>query len=250
MEEAGRHGARQVTITEVDGSQATRMAEGALFLRAGQEIGVAATKTLACSLVVLTMLAIHLAARRGALSAVAHRQAVKDLAMLPRLMAGLADLDGQCKALAGQLKTRDHLLYLGRGSLYPIALEGALKMKEIAYIHAEGYAAGEMKHGVNALISERMPTIALATHGSLYEKMVSNVNEVKARGGEVIALATEGDRALLGIADHVLFLPEASELTMPVLALVPMQMLAYHTAVGLGLDPDKPRNLAKTVTVE
>ncbi|MBI4220689.1 MAG: glutamine--fructose-6-phosphate transaminase (isomerizing) [Chloroflexi bacterium] len=250
MEEALSRGARRIAVTEIEGSQATRMAEGSVFLRAGQEIGVAATKTMACSVIVLTLIALHLAARRGRMPAEAQRRAVEELARLPRLMAGLADLDPQLETLAESIKAKEHLLYLGRGPLYPIALEGALKMKEIAYIHAEGYAAGEMKHGVNALISEKMPTIAIATRGPLYEKMFSNVNEVKARGGEVIALATEGDEALSKIADHTVYLPEASELISPVLALVPMQLLAYHAAVGLGLDPDKPRNLAKTVTVE
>ncbi|MBI4306856.1 MAG: glutamine--fructose-6-phosphate transaminase (isomerizing) [Chloroflexi bacterium] len=250
MEEALGRGARRIAVTEIEGSQATRMAEGSVFLRAGQEIGVAATKTMACSVVVLTLIALHLAVRRGRLSADAQRAAVEELAKLPRLMAGLAGLDSQLERLAQSIKGRDHLLYLGRGPLYPIALEGALKMKEIAYIHAEGYAAGEMKHGVNALISRTMPTIAIATRGPLYEKMFSNINEVKARGGEVIALATEGDEAMDRVADHVVYLPDASELITPLLALVPMQLLAYHTAVGLGLDPDKPRNLAKTVTVE
>jgi len=250
MDEARRRGARQLVITEVEGSQATRVADATLFLRAGQEIGVASTKTMACSLVVLTVLALYLGRGRGVLSPEAEREAVQHLASLPRLLSSMTGLDAECAALAELLKPKEHLLYLGRGSLFPAAMEGALKMKEVAYIHAEGYPAGEMKHGMIALISDRVPTVVLAPENSLYEKMLSNVNEVKSRGGEVFALLTEGDQGISKIADHVLYLPAAPELLQPVFAIVPMQMLAYHTAVSLGRDPDKPRNLAKTVTVE
>ena len=250
MEAAAGKGARLLTLVEAEGTQATRLAEGTLPIRAGQEIGVAATKTLMNTLVVLAELALYLGAQRGTLSPDAQRAAVDELARLPGLLGQLLQLDGRFAALTDRVRSRDHLLYLGRGRMHPIAMEGALKMKEIAYIHAEGYAAGEMKHGVNALISDAMPTIALAPAGPLYEKMLSNVNEVKARGGEVIALVTEGDTAMSTVADEVLYLPEASELIMPMLTLLPLQMLAYRTAVALGHDPDKPRNLAKTVTVE
>jgi len=250
MELAAGKGARLLTLVEAEGTQATRLAEGTLPIRAGQEIGVAATKTLMNTLVVLVELALHLAAQRGTLSPDAQRAAVDELARLPGLLGDLLQLDGVYEALTNRVKGREHLLYLGRGRMHPIAMEGALKMKEIAYIHAEGYAAGEMKHGVNALISNDMPTIALAPAGPLYEKMLSNVNEVKARGGEVIAFATEGDTVMSTVADQVVYLPEASDLIMPMLALLPLQMLAYRAAVALGHDPDKPRNLAKTVTVE
>jgi len=250
METAASNGTRLLTLVEAEGTQATRLAEGTLPIRAGQEIGVAATKTLMNTLVVLVELALHLAAQRGTLSQEAQRDAVDELARLPGLLGRLLQMDKQYSALTDRVKDREHLLYLGRGRMYPIAMEGALKMKEIAYIHAEGYAAGEMKHGVNALISDAMPTIALAPAGPLYEKMLGNVNEVKARGGEVIALATEGDTVMSTIADEVLYLPEASDVIMPMLALLPLQTLAYRAAVALGHDPDKPRNLAKTVTVE
>ena len=159
-------------------------------------------------------------------------------------------MENRCRKLAQRVMNKQHLLYLGRGPTLPSALEGALKMKEVAYIHAEGYAAGEMKHGVNALISAEMPTIALAPNNHLYSKMIGNLNEVKARGGDVMALLTEGDKIISVIADEALYLPGASEYVAPILSLVPMQLLAYHAAVLLGLDPDKPRNLAKTVTVE
>ncbi len=250
MEEAAAKGARLITLVEAEGTQATRLAEATVPIRAGQEIGVAATKTLMNTLVVLAELALHLAAARGTLPGESQRAAVEELARLPGLLGELLDLDGHYDRLVESIKDRDHLLYLGRGSMYPLAMEGALKMKEIAYIHAEGYAAGEMKHGVNALISDSMPTIALAPAGPLYEKMLTNVNEVKARGGQVIVFATEGDTTMPTVADDVVHLPRASDLTTPMLALLPMQILAYRTAVALGHDPDKPRNLAKTVTVE
>ena len=251
MESAAAAGAKQIALVEAEDTQATLMADGTLYLRAGQEIGVASTKTMICSLTVLYQLAVYLGIRRGALSPDRARELVSDLSRLPGLIAEMIDDGGDCRRLAVErLKDRRHLLYLGRGALQPMAMEGALKMKEIAYIHAEGYAAGEMKHGAIALISEDMPTIALVPQGALYDKMVGNINEVKARGGEVIALATRGDEVMPGLADEVLWLPEAPEWIVPLLSLVPMQQLAYHTSVALGLDPDKPRNLAKSVTVE
>lgn len=251
MESASAAGAKQIALVEAEDTQATLMADGTLYLRAGQEIGVASTKTMICSLTVLYQLAVYLGIRRGALSPDRARELVSDLSRLPGLIAEMIDDGGDCRRLAVErLKDRRHLLYLGRGALQPMAMEGALKMKEIAYIHAEGYAAGEMKHGAIALISEDMPTIALVPQGALYDKMVGNINEVKARGGEVIALATRGDEVMPGLADEVLWLPEAPEWIVPLLSLVPMQQLAYHTSVALGLDPDKPRNLAKSVTVE
>ncbi|MEE8363442.1 MAG: glutamine--fructose-6-phosphate transaminase (isomerizing) [Dehalococcoidia bacterium] len=251
MEEAARRGARQIALVENEGGQATRVADATLRLGAGQEIAVASTKTMMCSLTVLSQLAVYLAARRGVLTREREAELVSDLARLPALVGRMLSAGGACEKIAkGFLRDREHLLYLGRGPMYAIAMEGALKMKEVAYIHAEGYAAGEMKHGVNALISEAMPTIALAPQGALYDKMVGNVNEVKARGGHVIAIATEGDEVMPALADDVLWLPKAPEWLTPMLALVPVQLLAYHTSVALGLDPDKPRNLAKTVTVE
>ncbi|MEX0763215.1 MAG: glutamine--fructose-6-phosphate transaminase (isomerizing) [Dehalococcoidia bacterium] len=250
MELARDAGARLFTIVEAEGTQATRLAEYTLPIRAGQEIGVAATKTMTATMVVLLQLALYLGARRGSVSREAEHEAVRALSSLPSLVSHVLEQEDKVKAIAGHLTEFDHLLYLGRGAQYPVAMEGALKMKEVAYIHAEGYAAGEMKHGVNALISKSMPTIVTAPQGPLYEKMLSNINEVKARGGEVIAVATEGDRIMHELAHRVIEVPDVHRLLQPILTVVPMQQLAYHAAVALGLDPDKPRNLAKTVTVE
>ena len=251
MEEAKRAGSKQLALVEAEGTQATLLSDGTLYLGAGQEIGVASTKTMMCSLVVLYQLAIYLGIRRRNLSDERARDLISALARLPGLIAEVIDDGGEAERLAReQLVDKGHLLYLGRGPLHPIAMEGALKMKELAYLHAEGYPAGEMKHGPIALISEKMPTIALALRGALYDKMVGNINEVKARGGEVIALATHGDKIMGDLADEVLWVPDAPQWILPMLSLVPMQRLAYCTSVELGLDPDKPRNLAKSVTVE
>jgi glucosamine--fructose-6-phosphate aminotransferase (isomerizing) len=251
MELATESGAQQLALVEADGTQATLVADGTLYLGAGQEIGVASTKTMMNSLTILYPLAVYLGIHRDTLSAQRAIELVSDLSRLPGLIAEMLDDDGHCQQLAtDRLVDKRHLLYLGRGALHPMAMEGALKMKELAYIHAEGYPAGEMKHGPIALISDDMPTIALAPWGALYDKMVGNINEVKARGGEVIALATRGDTTMPGLADEVLWLPEAPEWIIPMITLIPMQQLAYHTSVALGHNPDKPRNLAKSVTVE
>jgi glucosamine--fructose-6-phosphate aminotransferase (isomerizing) len=172
------------------------------------------------------------------------------MAELPSLSATALGLNGQVTELSDRLAKFEDLLYLGRGAQLPIALEGALKMKELAYIHAEGYPAGEMKHGVNALLGSKMATVVAAPQNDLYEKMLSNISEVKARGGEVVAIATEGDETIQRIADHVIYVPACPELLQPFMTLIPMQLLSYRTALALGRDPDKPRNLAKTVTVE
>lgn len=251
MELATESGAQQLALVEADGTQATLVADGTLYLGAGQEIGVASTKTMMNSLTILYQLAVYLGIHRDTLSAQRAIELVSDLSRLPGLIAEMLDDDGHCQQLAtDRLVDKRHLLYLGRGALHPMAMEGALKMKELAYIHAEGYPAGEMKHGPIALISDDMPTVALAPWGALYDKMVGNINEVKARGGEVIALATRGDTTMPGLADEVLWLPEAPEWIIPMITLIPMQQLAYHTSVALGHNPDKPRNLAKSVTVE
>ena len=250
MEGAGEQNAKQLAIVELDDSQATRMAHGTMLVRAGLEVAVASTKTMTNTVVCLYMLAIHMATIRGTMAPEVRKAAVGELASLPSGISSLISQEKVFKAIAESLVDCHHLLYLGRGFMFPAAMEGALKMKEIAYIHAEGYAAGEMKHGVNALISDEMPTIALAPAGRLHGKMVSNLNEVKARGGQVIAIVTEGDEVVPGIVDKVIELPAASEAISAILSLVPMQLLAYYTAVALDHDPDKPRNLAKTVTVE
>ena len=251
MELATESGAKQIALVEAEGTQATLVADGTLYLGAGQEIGVASTKTMMCSLTVLYQLAVYLGRHRGILSAKRAIELVSDLSRLPGLIAEMIDEDDHCEQLAhDRIVDKRHLLYLGRGALHPMAMEGALKMKELAYIHAEGYPAGEMKHGPIALISDDMPTVALAPQGALYDKMIGNINEVKARGGEVIALATYGDTTMPGLADEVLWVPEAPEWIVPMITLIPMQQLAYHTSVALGHNPDKPRNLAKSVTVE
>ncbi|MCH8229664.1 MAG: glutamine--fructose-6-phosphate transaminase (isomerizing) [Chloroflexi bacterium] len=250
MEQARQAGSPQVVVLELEGSQATRIADFTLPVRAGQEIGVASTKTMIASMTTLLELAVFLAQSRGAIDSKQVKNIVGMLAELPSLVASVLDIDGKITSLAERLSGFSDLLYLGRGAQLPIALEGALKMKELAYIHAEGYAAGEMKHGVNALLGPEMATIVCAPKNDLYEKMLSNISEVKARGGEVAAIATEGDDTVGRLADHVIHVPDCPGLLQPFLTVVPLQMLAYRTALVLGRDPDKPRNLAKTVTVE
>ncbi|MGC8839259.1 MAG: SIS domain-containing protein, partial [Anaerolineae bacterium] len=187
---------------------------------------------------------------RGTLDRAARRKALSDLALLPDLVGRVLADEAPYEALANQFHRAEHFLYLGRGINYPVALEGALKLKEISYIHAEGYPAGEMKHGPIALVDETMPVVAIVLQDPLYDKMVNQVEQVKARGGVVIALATEGDRAIRDKADHVLYIPAVPYLLSPVVAVVPLQLLAYHLAVRRGCDVDQPRNLAKSVTVE
>lgn len=250
MEMARDQGSKMVTAVEAEGTQATRLAHVTLPVRCGQEIGVAATKTMTATMVTLTLMAARIAALRGNFSEEKEREIADALTSLPALVGKALEREDAIKKIADDLTAYQHLLYLGRGAQFPVAMEGALKMKEIAYIHAEGYAAGEMKHGVNALISPEMPTIAVAPHDSMFEKMVSNVNEVKSRGGRVIVVTTDGDEVMEEIADDVLYVPQTHPLLQPILNVIPMQLLAYHTSVALGMDPDKPRNLAKTVTVE
>jgi glutamine---fructose-6-phosphate transaminase (isomerizing) len=250
MEHARQSGAQLGVILELEGSQATRVADFTLPVRAGQEICVASTKTMIASMTTLLELAVFIAEARGELDASQVKTIVGDLSELPSLISEVLDLNGEITKLAEYVSKFDDLLYLGRGAQLPVALEGALKMKEIAYIHAEGTAAGEMKHGMNALLGPDMATIVCAPQNDLYEKMLSNISEVKARGGEVVAIATKGDETIGRIADHVVSIPESSELLQPFLTLVPLQILAYRTALALDRDPDKPRNLAKTVTVE
>ncbi|MDA1278440.1 MAG: glutamine--fructose-6-phosphate transaminase (isomerizing) [Chloroflexi bacterium] len=250
MEFARQAGSPLAVVLEIDGSQATRVADFTLPVRAGQEIGVASTKTLIASMTTLLQLAVFLARARGAISENRVAEIVGMLAGLPSYVSAALDLDSEVSSLAGRLSEFADLLFLGRGAQLPVALEGALKMKELAYIHAEGYPAGEMKHGVNALLGPDMATVVCAPTNNLYEKMLSNISEVKARGGEVAVIATVGDESAQRVADHVIYVPECPELLQPFVTVVPLQILAYRTALVLGRDPDKPRNLAKTVTVE
>ena len=250
MEEAARKGARLITVCNSEGSGATRMAEGCVYLRCGPEIGVASTKTFTCSLEALYILAAYVGRRRGHLSQEALGVALQNLAKLPDLLGGLVSRHEQPAALAELYHDRPHFLYLGRGPNYAVAMEGALKLKEMAYTHAEGCPAGEMKHGPIALVDDSMPIVAIAPNDGLRDKMLNSIFEVKARGGRVIAVATEGDEEMAGVADHVLYIPPLSPLLTCILASVPLQLLAYHIAVKRGCDVDQPRNLAKTVTVE
>ena len=255
--EAKAKGSKTLAICNVVGSMITREAAGTIYTHAGPEIGVASTKAFTGQLTALYIFAMYLAQVRGVMSAEQARAAMQELTRIPgKLEAALAQ-DAACDELAKRYQKVHDFLFLGRGIHYPIALEGALKLKEISYIHAEGYPAGEMKHGPNALIDENLPVVIIATRdvnnpGSVlrYEKTISNLKEVKARSGVVIALATEGDEEIKESADHVLYIPAAPEELSPILEIVPLQLLAYHIAVRRGCDVDQPRNLAKSVTVE
>ena len=243
-------GAKLITICNSEGSQASRIADGTLYMRAGIEIGVASTKTFVASLTILNLLAIFLGQSRGVLDTAKRQELVDGLAQAPRLLGDLVANGGVYQYLAQEYAQFDNFLFLGRGINAPIATEGALKLKEISYIHAEGYPAGEMKHGPIALIDNAMATVALAPKDFLYDKVVNNVKEVKARDGRVLAVLTEGDSQLSADVDHALYIPEAPEHLIPLLITVPLQMLAYHIALLRHRDVDQPRNLAKSVTVE
>jgi glucosamine--fructose-6-phosphate aminotransferase (isomerizing) len=243
-------GATLWSIVNAVGSQSTRISDGYIPMQAGPEIGVASTKAFTTSLVDQYLLALALGQMRGTLSPVQLRRHVNDLAQLPDLAGRVLDHDSACEALAAEFFKVHNFLYLGRGINYAVAREGALKLKEISYIHAEGYPAGEMKHGPIALIDETMPVVAIATQDPLYEKMISQIQQAKARGGVVIAIATEGDEAIRREADFVLYVPQTPPLLAPIVNTIPLQLFAYHVAVRLGCDVDQPRNLAKSVTVE
>ena len=249
-EQAKAAGATLWSIINAIGSQSMRLSHGHIPMQAGPEIGVASTKAFTTSLADQYMLACLLGHLRGALSTDQLQQHVADLSHLPHLAGQVLDNDEQYQHLAHHFHKANHFLFLGRGINYPIALEGALKLKEISYIHAEGYPAGELKHGPIALIDETMPVVALVTQDALYEKMVSQVQQAKARGGTVIAIATEGDTAIQDKADHIIYVPAAPPLLAPIINVIPLQLLSYHIAVWRGCDVDQPRNLAKSVTVE
>ena len=250
MELADTAGSPLWTITNVVGSQAQRVSDGSILIHAGPEVGVASTKTFTGSQVDLYLLGAYLGQLRGTLSGDRLRQVVDDLARLPDLVGHFFDRSSQLEALAGEFYHYTDFLFLGRGINYPVALEGALKLKEISYIHAEGYPAGEMKHGPIALIDENMPVVCLAPKDAVYDKMISQIEQAKARNAIVIAVATDGDEAIKRKADHVIYVPPAPSLLTPVLLSIPMQLLAYYIAVRRGCDVDQPRNLAKSVTVE
>jgi len=250
MNVARAKGALQITICNTEGAQTTRVADGTVYTRAGLERGVASTKCFTASVAALYVLALGMGLARGKLSREELQHHMNDLARLPEAVARTLRDAPVCEREAQRFKTAGHILFLGRGLAFPAAMEGALKMKEISYIHAEGYAAGEMKHGPIALIDADFPTIAIATRHALRAKIVSNIEQVQARGGTVLAIVTEGDGQIAALADSAITIPEVPELLEPIVASIPLQLLSYYAAVQRGCDVDQPRNLAKTVTVE
>jgi glucosamine--fructose-6-phosphate aminotransferase (isomerizing) len=254
LREARKRGARSIAICNVVGSMATREAEGTVYTHAGPEIGVASTKAFTSQLVALNILALYLAQIHQAMPEAAARSEIVSLLHLPKLMEQALKASAVMEEVAARFSNRKDFLFLGRGINYPIALEGALKLKEISYIHAEGYPAGEMKHGPIALIDSDMPVVSIAPNDHLFEKMLGNIQEVKARGGSVIAITTDGEDTLKRIldpaSDALISLPRVPEMLSPISMVLPLQLLAYHVAVRRGCDVDQPRNLAKSVTVE
>jgi glucosamine--fructose-6-phosphate aminotransferase (isomerizing) len=250
MHEARQRGAKLIAVCNTPGSQATRIADGTVFMRCGPEVAVASTKTYVGSMVALYLLACHLGHQRGYLKPEMLATALDDLARMPQLVGQALKLDEACAAVAQRYADYEHFLFLGRGLQYAMAMEGALKLKEVSYIHAEGYPAAEMKHGPIALIDERMPVVAIAVQDEHYGKMLNNIEEVRARDGIVLAIATEGDTAIADYARDVLYVPNAPSLLQPLVTAIPLQLLAYHIAKRRGCDVDQPRNLAKVVTVE
>jgi glucosamine--fructose-6-phosphate aminotransferase (isomerizing) len=252
--EAARHARRQgsqvIAVTNTVASSLAREADGVLYTHAGPEIGVAATKTFATQMVSQYLVALYLAQVRGTKFPEEIAEILDELDELPAKVQRAIALDDQVRAIAERYRDARDMLFIGRHTGYPAALEGALKLKELSYLHAEGHPAGELKHGPIALIEDGVPVVAVATRCHVYPKMLSNIQEVRARGARVIAVATEGDREVEALADHVLEVPATPELLSPVVVTVPMQLLAYHIATLRGCDVDQPRNLAKSVTVE
>ncbi|MEO8633275.1 MAG: glutamine--fructose-6-phosphate transaminase (isomerizing) [Chloroflexota bacterium] len=250
MEEARKRGARLLSIVNVMGSEASRVSDDVIYLHTGPEIAVASTKAYTAMLVDLYLFAIYLAQRRGTIDADRSRHLLAEAFHLPTLVDAVLREEPKVRALAHRFHAARNFLFLGRGVNYPTALEGALKLKELSYIHAEGTAAGEMKHGTNALIDEDLPVVAIALKDSVYKKMRSNMEEVRARAGVLIAVANDDDTEITGKAEEIIRIPKTEELLEPVLAIIPLQLLAYHIADRRGNDVDQPRNLAKSVTVE
>ncbi len=250
LELAKSKGATILGICNVVGSSISRITDAGSYTHAGPEIGVASTKAFTAQVTVLTLMALSLAHKKGSLSESKYRTMLSELEAIPAKVQRVLENNPKIEFIAEQYKDAGNALYLGRGSSFPVALEGALKLKEISYIHAEGYPAAEMKHGPIALIDEEMPVFVIATKGTSYEKVVSNIQEVKARKGKIIAIVTEGDEQVTGMADHVIEIPETDEHLVPLLATIPLQLLSYHIAVMRGCNVDQPRNLAKSVTVE
>jgi len=250
LELAKQKGATILGICNVVGSSIPRLTDAGSYTHAGPEIGVASTKAFTTQVVVLTLMALRIAKEKGSLTNTKYRQIITELELIPKKVEKVLELDDLIKEIAAEFKDATNFLYLGRGYNFPVALEGALKLKEISYIHAEGYPAAEMKHGPIALIDEHMPIVVLATRKGNYEKVVSNIQEVKARGGRLIAIVTEGDKTVKEIADYCIEIPSCYEELMPLLSIIPLQLLSYHIAVMRNCNVDQPRNLAKSVTVE
>jgi glucosamine--fructose-6-phosphate aminotransferase (isomerizing) len=250
LELAKSKGATILGICNVVGSSISRITDAGSYTHAGPEIGVASTKAFTAQVTVLTLMALSLAKKRGTIGKAKFRTMLTELESIPENVQYVLDKNDIIQKIAAQYVGATNALYLGRGSSFPVALEGALKLKEISYIHAEGYPAAEMKHGPIALIDEEMPVFVIATSGTSYEKVVSNIQEVKARKGKIIAVVTEGDTQVTEIADHYIEIPETDEHLVPILATIPFQLLSYHIAVMRECDVDQPRNLAKSVTVE
>jgi glucosamine--fructose-6-phosphate aminotransferase (isomerizing) len=249
LREAKRKGATVMGLVNVVGSSIARESHGGTYIHAGPEIGVASTKAFTSQVTALTLLTLMIA-RTKSMSAEDGRKMVKEMKLLPKKVKAALKTDEIVKEIATEFKDKRNFLYLGRGYNFPVALEGALKLKEISYIHAEGYPAAEMKHGPIALIDDDMPVVFIATQDSTYDKIMSNVEEVKARRGRVIAVVSEGDTKLDSLVEYTIPIPMTIDLLQPVISIIPLQLLAYHIAVMRGCDVDQPRNLAKSVTVE
>lgn len=250
LREGKRQGARVISITNTRDSTIARESDDVLYTHAGPEIGVASTKCFTAQVTALYLFAVKLAIVRGLLDRDERERLLRELTSLPRIVQETLALDEQIEELAHKYFKKNDFLFLGRGIMFPIALEGALKLKEISYIHAEGYAAGEMKHGPIALIDENMPVVVIANKGPLYDKLISNLEQVRARDGQVIAIATEGDTEIADKANDVIYVPDLGDFLTSIIISIPMQLFAYHVAIRKGTDVDQPRNLAKSVTVE
>nr|WP_230410021.1 glutamine--fructose-6-phosphate transaminase (isomerizing) [Candidatus Kuenenia stuttgartiensis] len=249
MREAKNKGAKVLAICNVVGSSIAREADAGIYLHIGPEIGVASTKAFTAQVAAFYLFALHILLLRHKTDPKVPEM-ITAINSIPGKIQKILDREEEIREMADAYKDKNHALYLGRGFNYPVALEGALKLKEISYIHAQGYPAAEMKHGPIALIDENMPVIVIATKDATYGKILNNIEEVKSRKGRVIAIATEGDEQIQGKADHVVYIPDAPAVLTPLLSVIPLQLLAYHMAVMRGCNVDKPRNLAKSVTVE
>jgi glucosamine--fructose-6-phosphate aminotransferase (isomerizing) len=250
IELAKSKGATVIGVCNVVGSSISRATHAGSYTHAGPEIGVASTKAFTAQITVLSLMALYVAQRKGTMPNSRFRTILSELSMVPKLVEKCLTEEEKIKKISERFKDARNFLYLGRGYSFPVALEGALKLKEISYIHAEGYPAAEMKHGPIALIDEEMPVVVVANQGPSYEKVVSNIQEVKARKGVVIAIVTEGDVDVKAMADYTIEIPQIEEALIPFLSVIPQQLLSYHIAVLRGCNVDQPRNLAKSVTVE